>query len=105
MCAKDGDGPVNLPDAIGDAIRYRRPNSETSVGGPGFAHAQGVKSLPMSRWQRHLGIALLLGAAIVMVFYEFSLLGTQPAVAIALLLGIIGGSTLGSARKSGSTAP
>jgi hypothetical protein len=54
----------------------------------------------MNRWQRSLGIAFLLVAAIVMVLYEFSVLGTQPAVTVALLLSMVGGSTLGSARKS-----
>jgi hypothetical protein len=54
----------------------------------------------VNRWQRSLGIAFLLAAAIVMVLYEFSVLGTQPAVTVALLLSVVGGSTLGSAHKS-----
>jgi len=40
-------------------------------------------------------------AAIVMALYEFSVLATQPAVTVSLLLAIVGASTLArSARKS-----
>ena len=53
----------------------------------------------MNRWQRPLGVTLLLAAAIVMALYEFSILGTQPAVSVAILLAILGGSTLGSSAR------
>jgi hypothetical protein len=35
-------------------------------------------------------MALLVAAAIVMALYEFSVLGTQPAVTVAMLLAIVG---------------
>lgn len=50
-------------------------------------------------------MALLLAAAIVMALYEFSALGTQPAVTVALLLAIVGGTTLGSARTPVTSGP
>ena len=50
----------------------------------------------MRRWQRPLGIALLLAAATIMALYEFSVLRTQPAVTVALILAILGGGALGN---------
>jgi hypothetical protein len=58
----------------------------------------------MIRWQRPLGISLLLAAAGVIALYEFSVLGTQPAVTVALLFAILGGIALGSARRLGSVS-
>jgi hypothetical protein len=49
-------------------------------------------------------MTLLLAAAIVMALYEFTVLGTQPAVTVALLFAILGGSALGSARKPRSVS-
>jgi hypothetical protein len=52
----------------------------------------------MNRWQVPVGLVTLLAAAIIMALYEFSILETQPAISVALLLAVIGGSALGSAR-------
>lgn len=53
----------------------------------------------MRPWQGLVGIALLLAAAMLMALYEFSVLGTRPAATVALLLGFLGGSTLGSSAR------
>jgi hypothetical protein len=56
----------------------------------------------MTRWQRPLGAGLLVEAAIVVALYELSVVGAEPAMPVALILAILGGSSLGrSRRKSG----
>jgi hypothetical protein len=59
----------------------------------------------MSRWQRPLGIGTLLVAAIVMALYEFSVLATQPAVTVSILLAIVGASTLARSAPKPPSIP
>jgi hypothetical protein len=65
----------------------------------------------MTRSQRPLGAGLLVAAAIVVALYELSVVGSEPAMPVALILAILGGSSLGRSRRkprpdlSGPTTP